>query len=66
MFRTVAPYSMCGIIWYQGESNTSTAEAAIYDRILALLISNWRRDLLYGILPFVLVQNHSYVHGAAG
>ena len=66
MFRTVAPYSMCCVIWYQGESNTSPAEAAIYDKLLALLISNWRRDLVDETLPFILVQIHSYAHGAAG
>ncbi len=55
-FQKVVPYSITGVLWYQGESNTSLAESAIYGQMLHLLIETWRKDLQCQELPFVVVS----------
>ncbi len=55
-FQTIVPYSVSGVVWYQGESDTSAAEGAIYDKELCLLIDTWRKDLSDENLPFVIVS----------
>lgn len=53
----VAPLGITAVIWYQGESDTSSrAEAQVYERELAEMIRIWRRDLQNGDLPFVIIQ----------
>lgn len=66
MFKTIVPYSLRCVVWYQGESNTSIAEASIYDRLLSLMVSNWRDLLKDKRLPFVIVQIHTFDAGAPG
>ncbi len=56
----VKPYPLSGVIWYQGESDTTTAEAAVYTEELRTLIEIWRRDFGDPILPFVVVQIADY------
>ena len=55
-FSKIAPYSVNGVVWYQGESDTSVEEGRVYDRELTELIRIWREDLRDGELPFVVVQ----------
>ncbi len=55
-FKSIVPYAVSGVVWYQGESDTSAAEGAIYDKELCLLIDTWRRDLMNESLPFVVVS----------
>ncbi|MBO5480035.1 MAG: hypothetical protein J6A63_02470 [Clostridia bacterium] len=55
-FLPIVPYSMKGIIWYQGESNTTISEGRVYLELLARLISAWRADLNDLELPFVVVE----------
>lgn len=53
----VAPYNkytIKGIAWYQGESNTGNAVE--YARLLPALISDWRSIWKQGDLPFVTIQ----------
>lgn len=52
----VKPYTLLGIVWYQGESDTSEAEARVYLDELCALIDVWRKDFLNEKLPFVIVQ----------
>ena len=52
----VTPYPLSGIVWYQGESDTTSAEAAVYADELRVLINVWRRDFGDLLLPFVIVQ----------
>ena len=52
----VIPYSLTGVVWYQGESDTSDAEAAVYKDELAALIKVWRNDFKNDKLPFVVIQ----------
>lgn len=55
-FRQIIPFSVNGAAWYQGESDASPAEGAVYAEELALLIDRWREDLGDENLPFVIVQ----------
>jgi sialate O-acetylesterase len=52
MVAPVIPYGIRGAIWYQGESNT----AALYPRLQATLIRDWRRRWGQGDFPFLFVQ----------
>lgn len=52
----IVPYSVSHIVWYQGESNTSDAEAAIYGNMLTTLIGTYREHFLDATLPFVVTQ----------
>lgn len=48
------PYGLRGVIWYQGESNIG--QAAVYRRLLTLMIRDWRRAWGQGDFPFLQVQ----------
>ena len=55
------PYAIRGALWYQGESNAhSNHEAAIYRRLLPLMIRDWRRAWGQGDMPFLQVQLANY------
>lgn len=55
-FSKIAPYGANGVVWYQGESDTTDEEGKIYADELSLLINTWRDDLGDDRLPFVVVQ----------
>ena len=57
MLKTVVPYSLSGVIWYQGESDEPYAD--LYEELLHAMINNWR-DLWHEALPFILVQLASF------
>jgi len=57
----IIPFSLSGVVWYQGESDTSIEEAQVYDKELALLINLWREDFKNKELPFVIVQIADYI-----
>ncbi len=42
MIAPLIPYSIKGVIWYQGEANTGNSEE--YKMLFPLMISNWRND----------------------
>lgn len=50
----LAPYSIRGVIWYQGESNAR--EAGIYRRLLPGMIADWRDAFGQGDFAFLQVQ----------
>ena len=50
----VAPYTIAGFLWYQGEWNAS--RAADYGKLLEALVSRWRALWGEGDLPFYVVQ----------
>jgi sialate O-acetylesterase len=53
----VAPainYTIKGILWYQGESNTN--QSAEYGKLLPALIADWRNKWQQGDVPFLFVQ----------
>ena len=56
----VVPYTVNGILWYQGESNGRKEEAVNYGVLLNKLIENWR-DIWNEKLPFYCVQVMPYL-----
>jgi sialate O-acetylesterase len=60
MVGPITAYPIRGVIWYQGESNTSTQRAPLYGRMLQTLIRDWRRAWSQGDLPFLFVQLANY------
>lgn len=54
MIHPIIPYSIKGVIWYQGESNAERAEQ--YRRIFPALIADWRNKWNQGNFPFLYVQ----------
>jgi sialate O-acetylesterase len=58
MINPVIPYSIRGVIWYQGESNAFRAEQ--YSRLLPVMIADWRARFGQGDFPFYLVQLANY------
>jgi sialate O-acetylesterase len=56
MIHPMAPYTLSGVIWYQGETNTAVmAEAKAYGGLLRALITSWRKAFKKE-LPFYVVQ----------
>lgn len=58
MIAPIAPFSVRGIVWYQGESNVSRAEQ--YADLLPDMIHAWRKAWNLPNLPFLVVQLPNY------
>ena len=58
----IIPYTMKGVLWYQGESNARSGDAENYKTLLTIMINNWR-ELFGANLPFYCVQIMPYVYG---
>ncbi|MCX6626694.1 MAG: sialate O-acetylesterase [Candidatus Solibacter sp.] len=56
MVLPAAAYPIRGVIWYQGESNTSAERAPLYGRLFRTMIDDWRRVWNQGDFPFLFVQ----------
>lgn len=56
MVAPAAPYTIKGVIWYQGESNSRLAFAPMYARLFPALINDWRAQWHAGSFPFLFVQ----------
>lgn len=54
MLKRIAPYTLAGIIYYQGESDDHKPN--IYYKLLRGLIDLWREDFMNTELPFIPVQ----------
>lgn len=54
MIETIAPFSVKGFLWYQGESDSGHAE--IYDQTMEALIDCFRTVWKDDSLPFLFVQ----------
>lgn len=59
MLYPLAPYSLSGVVWYQGESNTG--DGYRYQKKLSQLMSGWRQLWQMPDLPFVVVQLANYM-----
>lgn len=57
MVSRIAPYSVKGVLWYQGESNVANSE--LYFDMFSLLTESWRAAW-YDNLPFLTVQIAPY------
>ena len=54
MIAPLEPFTLRGVIWYQGESNAERAYQ--YRDLFPALIQNWRSDWHNSALPFYFVQ----------
>jgi len=54
MIAPLLNYSIKGVIWYQGESNTG--KPLEYRKLFPALIANWRQKWNQGDFPFLYVQ----------
>jgi sialate O-acetylesterase len=54
MIMPLVPYTMRGVIWYQGESNAG--RAVQYRTLFRMLIRDWRATWAQGDFPFLFVQ----------
>ena len=54
MINPLIPYSIKGVIWYQGESNSKRAYE--YRSLLPALINSWRKTWNQGDFPFLIVE----------
>ncbi len=54
MISPLLNYSIKGVNWYQGESNTS--RAAEYEKTFPAMINDWRQKWNQGDFPFLYVQ----------
>ena len=54
MIRSIAPFTIKGFLWYQGESDSGHAD--IYDRTVTALIDCFRKTWQDETLPFLFVQ----------
>jgi len=56
MIHPLAPYTLKGVLWYQGESDMTGGRHQYYREVLTALIADWRRLFGRPDLPFLLVQ----------
>jgi sialate O-acetylesterase len=54
MLAPVAPLSIAGALWYQGEQNSDRGYQ--YRKILPVMIADWRRLFAQGDFPFYIVS----------
>ncbi len=54
MIAPLLPYTIRGVIWYQGESNTG--DPGKYARTFPAMIKSWRKAWKQGDFPFLYVQ----------
>ena len=64
MIRPLSGFPVAGVVWYQGESNTSRPSE--YAPMLRLMRSNWRDAFGRKDLPFVIVQLANYMEPVEG
>jgi sialate O-acetylesterase len=59
MISPLTNYSIKGILWYQGESNTGNPDN--YDMLQSAMIADWRSKWKQGDIPFLFVQLPGYM-----
>lgn len=59
MIAPALPYRIKGVLWYQGESNTS--RACEHYELFKLLIRDWRENWREGDFPFIYAQLPNFV-----
>ena len=60
MLMPLAPLSITGAIWYQGESNAERAFQ--YRKLLPAMIGDWRKLFGQGDFPFYIVSLPAFMH----
>ncbi|MCD8151260.1 MAG: sialate O-acetylesterase [Clostridiales bacterium] len=56
MLKAIAPYTIRGFLWYQGESDDVPGKNILYKDMLTGLIADWRALWNEEELPFLVVQ----------
>ncbi|MEN9569650.1 MAG: hypothetical protein RL172_881 [Bacteroidota bacterium] len=64
MLAPLIPYSIKGVIWYQGEANVNRAKE--YESLFPAMIADWRKRFGQGNFPFLFVQLANYNDLAPG
>ena len=59
MIAPLGRLGLSGVVWYQGESNSSVAEGRRYEAQLRALMADWRAQFA-AKLPFLVVQLPNY------
>ncbi|HSS35372.1 MAG TPA: EamA family transporter [Patescibacteria group bacterium] len=60
MIAPIAPLSLTGAIWYQGEANSDRAYQ--YRKLLPAMIADWRKLFAQGDFPFYIVSLPAFMH----
>ena len=60
MIAPLAPYSIKGFLWYQGETNSGANRYLNYAALFPALIGDWRMHFAQGDLPFLYAQISSF------
>jgi sialate O-acetylesterase len=60
MIQPLAPLSLTGAIWYQGEANVTRANQ--YEKVLTVMIGDWRALFAQGNFPFYIVSLPAFQH----
>ena len=63
MINPLLPYTIKGVIWYQGETNAGRAYE--YRTAFPLMITDWRQHWKQGDFPFLFVQLSTFGSAAA-
>jgi sialate O-acetylesterase len=58
MINPLIPYTIQGVLWYQGEANATRANQ--YKKAFPLMITDWRTKWKQGDFPFYFVQLSSF------
>jgi sialate O-acetylesterase len=61
MINPFVPFTIKGVIWYQGENNVSNAVR--YKKLFPSMIADWRKQFEVGNFPFYYVQIAPYEYG---
>lgn len=59
MIAPLTNFTVKGILWYQGESNSNNANE--YTKLLPALIKDWRNQWQQGDVPFIYIQLPNYM-----
>lgn len=59
MIAGLIPYTIKGILWYQGENNVPNAKE--YQKLFPAMIADWRKQWGQGNFPFLFVQLAGYL-----
>ena len=60
MIAPTTPFGIRGVIWYQGETNSSPDRNRLYQRVFSTVITDWRSQWQQGNFPFLFVQISSW------
>lgn len=63
MINPLVPYTIKGVLWYQGESNRN--EPGQYKKLFPAMVKDWRTRWGTGDFPFYYVQIAPYIYGGS-